>query len=368
MSSITRAELRRKLGLRTGQPFFRRFGTSQLTGSASGTTTTLVDTAHLKEEDDYWNGQYIYFPASDEVREISDFDQGTSTITWLAAIASSTTSSTAYEIWSQFSPLQVNEAINWALEMAWPYFFLSTYDESLCVKDGRGLKYTLPTTNTIRRLCQVYLQIYDSTTSQITTEGTTAQVIDSSASFTSSDVGKYVAAYKDCGDATGEVKAVTAVPSSTELTVSAFSAALPEDGYYRLLNPNDTTPNQLPVTGFITDRPEFPTLMWFGTHPTGYEGYPFYLLYEYEHPTLTTEAGTTTCPPEYVYSLAKAYIYEQKMATAPAVELPTWEAMHGSSLKAAEMYARSHRQQHMGVHRLDHQADTFGVPADYPFR
>ena len=369
MATLTRTQLRVAIGKRLSQPYFRKFGGSG-TASTNGTTTTLIDTAKLKEEDNYWRGQFIYLPATDELREISAFTNSSSTVTWLAAVAgtASTASGVAYEIWSQFTPHQVHDAINHALLRAWPAFFSTTMDERLVIKDGKGLKYTLPTTNVIRRLCQIYLMIYQSVTGTITTLGTATQVIDSAASFTSADVGKYVAAYRACGTATGEIKQVSAVVSGTELTVGAFSAALSLSGSYRLLNKEDTTPAQLPVVNAITDAPEFPTLLWFGQHLAGYEGFPIQLMYEYEYPKLTAEASTTTCPEEFVYAVAMSYIYMLKLATAPAVEQPAWDAMFKTTTALAELYARTHKFSHLSVMRVDHNAMVSSIPADYPFR
>jgi hypothetical protein len=337
--------------------------------SATGTTTTLIDTALLLEEDDYWNGNFLYLPASDEVREISDFANASSTLTWLAAVASAPTTSVDYEIWSQFTPHEVNLALNYALGSAWPYFYLAGRDETTCIEDADGLYYTLPTTNTIRRLCQVYLKMYDSTAGDVTTVGGAAtQLIDANASFTAADVGKYVSIYKGGGAANGEVKIVTAYVSATELTTAAFSANPAEDAKYRLLDLSTVNPQQIMIDNWVLDRPEFPTEMWLGQHPSGFEGYPICYIYEYEHPALTTETGSTTCPVEFLYSAATAYLYFMKLASSPVTEVPAWEALHKAASGAAQLYARVHAQTHLPTQIVRHDSGGFGVPAEYPFR
>jgi hypothetical protein len=367
--AITRAALRRKIGLRTGQPFFRRFGSDAAAPSASGSTTTLIDTALLKEVDDYWTGHMLYLPSSSEAREVSGFASGTSTLTWLAPVASAPDTDDTYELWSQFTPLEVEEAINYALASAWPYFFLFARDETTCIEDNAGLYYTLPTTNTIRRLAQVYFKIYDSVTGTVTTVGgSTTQLTDANASFTSADVGKYVAIYKDGATANGEVRVVTACVSTTELTTAAFSEAPPEDARYRLLDVNTVTPSQLLVQNWLPDRWSNPTEIQLGSHPTGYEGYPISYLYEYEHPTLTTEAGSTTCPEEFLLSAAMSYLYFMKLSTSPATEMGAWEALHKAASSAAQLYARINSQKHLASQILRHDQDAGSVPADYPFR
>jgi hypothetical protein len=367
--SITRAAFRRNLGLRTGQPFFRKFGIDAQAPSATGTTTTLIDTAYLKDEDNAWNGNFVYLPPTDEVREISDFDQGTSTLTWLAPMTAAPDANDTYEIWSQFTPLEVNLALNYALASAWPFFYLAARDETTCIEDADGLYYTLPTTNTIRRLCQVYLKIYDSIVGTVTTVGGAAtQLTDANASFTSADVGKYVSIYKGGGAANGEVRIVTAYVSATELTTAAFSANPAEDAKYRLLDLSTVNPQQVMLSNWALDRPEFPTEMWLGQHPSGFEGYPICYLYEYEHPPLTTETGSTTCPVEFLYSAAAAYLYFMKLASSPVTEVPAWEALHKAASGSAQLYARVHAQTHMPTQIIRHDNAGFGVPADYPFR
>lgn len=365
----TRAELRRELGLRLGQPFFRRLsGTSAVTASAVGTTATLIDTARLLEADDYWIGDFLYLPASGEEREISDFANVSSTVTWLAPVAAATGATTAYEIWSQFTAHEVNAAIDFALRACWPYFFQTTYNETVPIEEDAGLFYTLPTTNAIRRLCQVFLMVYSSVTGTVTTAGAVTQVIDSAAAFTAADVGKYVAAYGDASTAQGEIRQVTAYVSATELTVAAFSIALPEDAKYRLLDKNDPYPQQIFLQNWETDKAEFPTQLWLGSHPLGYEGYPLRLIYEYEFTALATDAATTTCPAEFIYALATAHLYMLKMSSAPAASLGLWTSLQRSAGQTAQQFAEQNRWRHLPVTIRRHDTNLAGVAVGYPFR
>ncbi len=56
--------------------------------SDSGNTTTMVDAARTEADDDYWNGCWIRFTSGNiigQVRLITDFDEGTDTITFTPA-------------------------------------------------------------------------------------------------------------------------------------------------------------------------------------------------------------------------------------------------------------------------------------------
>lgn len=364
----TRAQLRRMIGKRTGQPYFRRFGGSNGTGSATGSTTTLIDTVRLKEEDDYWRADYIYFPTTDEIREISDFVQSTSTVTWLAA-ATTTISGTVYEIWSQFTPQEVHDALDHALLSAWPAFFLAAVDESLVIEENAGLSYTLPTTNLIKRLLSVGVITYNgSETGTVTTLGTTVQVIDSAANFVAADVGKWIAVYSGGSTANGTVRQITVRDSATQVTVSpAFAVALPTATKYRMLDKTFMYTGQGVSQDWKVDKLDNPTTLYFGSQPTGYEGHLLRLFYEYEYPVLTAEATDTTCPQEYVLAEALAYLYTQKVATAPVTEQPAWVALQQRYSMLAQEFIKTHRQQHLPSTLLRFDQSMGSLPADYPF-
>lgn len=369
--SISRTNARLELGIRTGQPFFRKWGKSAGTGSASGTTTTLIDTARLLEEDDYWNGSFIYFPSTNELREISDFDQGTSTVTWLGALASATGNTTGYEIWSTFTPIEVHAALDNALQEAWPFFFDVSSNEEMCVEDEHGLLYTLPTTDTIKRLLQVYLMYYESDYSgAVTTKGTTTQVIDSSAAFTSADeVGRWVCVYRDGDTANGDVRQIDSVTDANTLVVSsAFTEALPVGTDYIIVNKESTSNDQVLLQNWIVDVADNPTKLWLSDHPSGCEGYLFRLVYEKEYSSLSAEASTTNAPLEYLYHKSMAYLYALKLASAPAVEQPVWESLWKLEERKMEQYIKSRAFRHLPATVTDHNAHHFGLPSDYPFK
>jgi len=223
--SKTGTQLRQIIGIRTGQPFFTKFFDDAANGTttALGTTTTAIDTDLLLEADDYWNGSYVLFHTAtvEVVREITDFDQGTSTLTWLAPAAAAIPAATDYEIWSTFSPSQVRAAINAALRDAWPYFF-NTADGQVAILSDVPPVYTLPTTNTIRRINKVILCAYDSVASETTSAaGADTQIVDSGGSFTASDIGKLVVIYEGTDDSAGDIRTVSAVPDANTLTVSS---------------------------------------------------------------------------------------------------------------------------------------------------
>jgi hypothetical protein len=74
--------------------------------ATSATSSTLVDTAVLKQSDDYWNGGRIEILAgtgANQARDISDFVQSTSTITVSPAWATTPSTDSVYRVIKSYS-------------------------------------------------------------------------------------------------------------------------------------------------------------------------------------------------------------------------------------------------------------------------
>jgi len=364
----TRATLRRLIGERTQQPFFRDFG-GTVGAATGGSTTTLIDTVRLTGADSLdWKGQFVYLPTTGEVRRISAFTPAADTITWLAA-ATAVVATTAYEIWSTFTPGEVHAGFSYALSLAWPFLFLTNNNETMVVREDAGLVYTLPTTNTIHRLCRVYLKAYYSTgVSTVTTQGTTTQVIDSTAPFTSTDVGKWINVYDDGLTANGNSREILTFTSTTTVVVSsAFTEALPVGAKYRMVDKNYEFPTIQLLQGWQPDKFDYPTTLWLGSHPTGYEGHLLYIEYEYDYPLLTAEATDTTCPQEYILNMALAYLYFQKLGVSDPSETERYQALYQAALNAAQLYRKSNAFQHMPGTLTRMELGASIRPSNYPF-
>jgi len=364
----TRAALRRLIGQRTQQPFFRDYGGTVGTATG-GSTTTLIDTVRLASGDSLdWRGQFVYLPTTDEVRRITTFTTASDTVTWAAA-ATAVVNGTAYELWSSYTPGEVHAGLNYALSVAWPFLFLTGTNETVVIRQDGGLVYTLPTTNTIHRLCRVYLKAYYSTlTSTVTTEGTTSQVIDSTAPFTSADVGKWINVYDDANTANGNSRQILTFTSTTTVVVSsAFTVALPVGAKYRMVDKNYEFPTIILLQGWQPDKYDYPTTLWLGSHPSGYEGHLLCVEYEYDYPELTTETTDTTCPQEYILNMALAYLYFQRLGTADPSEVDRVQAMYQAALTAGQLYQKSNRFQHMPGTLTRMDLGAIITPRNYPF-
>lgn len=70
--------------------------------TANGTPTTLIDTARLIQPDDYWTGGSIEIPSTGEIREVTDFNPSTGTLTFTPALGTAPAAETKYIITRSF--------------------------------------------------------------------------------------------------------------------------------------------------------------------------------------------------------------------------------------------------------------------------
>lgn len=363
--TTTLKTLRTTLGGRMGQPFFRRYGGATLT-STGGTTTTLIDTANLKQADNFWRGQFLYLPATNVVREISAFTNSTSTITFLEPTAS-IGSGVEYEIWSQFTGVEVNDAINQALSDTWPFFF-DAVEDYLVIRENSGARYALSSLTTAPRIiASVYMEHSGSSyAGQVTTEVAQNRLKDTGNTFTSADVGKSIRIY--AGTSVGDYRTITSLVDANTVEVNSnFTAILTATSKYRMVDESVSTFGWEFITTWAVDRFTNPSYLIMGAEVQGYEGYRYRLLYEADFTRLTTETSATACPREFVELAAAARIYFTKISLAPATEVSNWNAMYRASADAAHAYALQNRYRHLATTYVDDQVMSGRVPGDYPF-
>lgn len=366
MASTSLATLRRAIGRNLRQPFFTRFAAGYGTAT-SGSTTTLIDTTKLLQADNFWRGQYVFFPTTGEVREISASTQSTKTLTWLEPLAAGITTD-QYEIWSQFTALEVNDAINRALRSAWPYLF-SVQEKFLVIQLDTNTEYSLTSLSPSPRwLSQVQVERnVNSLTGTNTTTVAQNRLKDTNQTFTSEHVGWQVRIYD--GTSKGDYRTVSSVVDSNTLEVSAnFTTILTTTSKYRLADVGHEARNFMFETSWSVDAFTNPTKIRLGSHPYSYEGFLLRLLYEAEFDTLATEAATTTCPREFVELMAAAKIYHTRLSSAPASEIKNWGMMYETTMALATRYAMENKMQHLATTMTDDQDSLNGYDAEYPFR
>lgn len=365
--SISLLALRRSLGTRTQQPFFRLFGETAR-DATGGTTTTLIDTAGLTQPDDFWNGQTVFLPTTIQSRYIADFAQSTKTLTFLEALSGAVISGDDYEIWSSFTPMEIRSAINAALRDAWPFFF-ATAEARLVIQNGVGTSYSLSSLSPAPRMInKVYLE--DGAASHTGNNTSTVaqnRLIDSNHTFTSADVGKEIRIYE--GTSQGDIRTISSIINANTVQVSSnFTSILTTTSKYRLVNTADSVHNYSFLTQWSTPSLNNPTTLRLGGHPYGFEGYVLRLLYEAEYPSLSLDADTTDAPQEYVELAALARLYSIKLTGAPSSEIRNWGAAYQSVTEQLQAYTAKNRYSHLPTTFLEPERAIGRVAQEYPFR
>ena len=340
--SITRAELRYLIGLTARQPFFERFASGFLTATG-GTTTTLVDTANLKQDDDFWNGQFLYLPTRNISRIISDFTSTTSTLVFREPVQT-ITSGTRYEIWAHFSPADVHNAINLTLHDAWPFFYDDQTDFFVIVPES-GRVLTLPFSAVPRFVYEIAVENpADSVTGQVTQQsGNSTYLIDSSRTFTTEDIGKEIRIF--AGEGAGDRRIIAAIINTTTVQVnSAWTNTPNTSSKYLMTNAKNATYERLhnwearPLNAVTTIFLKHSMEQWAGRL--------LRVSYESEFTSLQSDTDITNCPQEFVIMGALARLYLSRLGSAPYSEDVTWVNMQRVYAEAANTYAMKYRYVH----------------------
>ena len=359
--------LRQLIGVKMQNLFFKQFGKSVQTATG-GSTTTLVDTGILLQVDDFWNGHYVYFPATQEVREVDDFDQGTSTITWLAPLSAAIEADDEYEIWAQVSPIEVNEAIVNALRQGWPDFF-ETNTEYVVVKSYDGEGYTLADvlTYTPKWVAEVWLEGYTNSLTGTAESATNNTMTDTGvfATMDSSVDSWEIRIYQGTG--AGQRRTVS---SNTDdaVTVSVNWTTNPDTtSMYRAVKVSSPERMFHPFMQWEVDSYENPTELRLGSHLYGYEGHCLRVRYEYEYPEISAETDSTNAMTEYVILAARLELYENLIASSSAVDVPEWEKMYGVLERRLRQLIESHRYDHLDASMNNPNGYGYTRDPEYPF-
>ncbi|MFA6135028.1 MAG: hypothetical protein WC869_13515 [Phycisphaerae bacterium] len=114
-SGVTLAYLRRRLGKMLGD-----MAVITTTASADANTATCTGFEVKRWPDNYFNGQFIYRPATDEDAIIDSSTQSTGALNFSPDNGTTVGSGVVLEITKRWTHSEYNEAINWACVAAYP--------------------------------------------------------------------------------------------------------------------------------------------------------------------------------------------------------------------------------------------------------
>lgn len=140
------------------------------TTTSSGSFTTAVCTSPKIKiyKDDYFGGTpntrgwYFYRLDTQEWDEISNFVQSTGTFTFKSGFGTSVDSGTQFELWRQWNPDEVRDAINWALVESYPSLNKPIIDYSFITEETKFQMY-IP--NDILTIAKIEIESEENNTS-----------------------------------------------------------------------------------------------------------------------------------------------------------------------------------------------------------
>ena len=315
----TRAELRRELAVRMSMPYAVRIPNGYADVSAGGATTTIIDTVNLKQANDFWNGQwaYLYDGTNEYLRKITDFVQSTGTLTLESALPGASSTTQDYEIHSKFNAVELHNAINKAIEEAYPAYFDTVESTSLIVKENR-LDYLLTAiTPQVARMHAVWLErptyrMYGTVVSATYDGSTNTSIVLDPIDLSTVDTSWMISNYFGTGE--GGVLAVVSVNDGTNTVVVAGNySTWADNDKIQLFDTREQNYSWYPLKNLRFTPKEWPSTMYLYNNISDHAGCRLKVLYSTAPSKLTTETGTTIVPKEFIMLSAMGTLYASRM-------------------------------------------------------
>lgn len=304
--TVTLAELRRMVCMEFRMEFYKLFnGSSALTG---GTSAIPVDTK-LVQSTDYWNSAWFLGTSGcnvGAVRRLFDFSSGSMVLD--RALSYTPQVGDTYELLGVFSPNEIHQAINRAIQDGYPAFFDTVYlKEVVICKD----KITYDLTSLSKRpwlIYQAYLEPNINSRQGIATGATSLTLVDSSANFSDVTSSWKISIYD--GKGAGQLRSISSVSGTTLNISSAWTTTPDTTSYYCIWNPLEEMTDWYRLSYLRSDAKEYPSEMYLDRRFMSNYGLRIGLLCSVMADTLVNETDTTVVPKEYIVYQAAAYMAE----------------------------------------------------------
>jgi hypothetical protein len=359
--TVTRESLRRLLCHHLRMPFFRRFPSYSTVTSAG---SDLVDTA-LTQAVDYWNGQWVYVTSGanlGDMRYITDYDLTTHKLTVERPFTGAFVIGDKYEIHSIFNANEMHNALNTAMDAAFPAFYDSVVDSSLVILENK-LTYDLTALTSLPwKIFSVWRERVTNVERSTVTSAASTTLVDSSKTFSTVTTDYYVSIYE--GKGVGQIRQVTGIPTPGTLSVAAWTTTPDTTSKYALWNPAKEQLLWERVFNARFDSKEFPSTLWLSaTYPESL-GLRIRLQYVARCSPLTLDSQSTVVPQEYVMGLALEQLYLSMMNDNRA-DRQRYKDLAEDFKKRSEDYRRFHAFQPPDT-TVWLDAETNGVPSENP--
>lgn len=342
--TYTREALRRSICRKARMEFYKRYplGSVQVTASAGSdaqaNSTTVVFSTYLTQKDGFWNNSYVFIVDSDggeQERRVSAFDaiRKGLTVEWPLVTAASSSGATAdgssLELTSIWSPTEVHEAINDAIQEGYKHYPDIITDNTFIIQEDK-LVYDLSVLVTQPHvILKIWIEqtsnglVGDlSTTDDSDGSGIAAAAIrdtgadfsalvDTTAGYATTDW--FISLYNGPGE--GEYSEVSAADTATFIVTgsSDWTTAPDTTTSYRVWNPKEETDVWARWTGVRFDVNEDPSEMYFKNDLDACQGLRMKLEYVAQCATLSADSDATQVPKRYILNKALAYLHDAAM-------------------------------------------------------
>jgi len=286
-------------------------GSSTISDTATGgTTSTLVDTSRT-ESDDYWNNTWLYISDTtddaapkDEESLVASYSASDHTFNLSNPFTAAPESGDTYELRRYFSAAMIHSAINLAVEEA-QYLFPNLSENDTLVIEENTYDYTIPTG--VEHILKVEWLEHDIDYRGTATGGSADTLEDTDQSWdTDALADMEIAIYEGTGS--GQYRTISSNTSDT-ITVSTNWAT----------NPDSTSKYVIKDLAEPCYRHRVTHVSMTGStlhlHQYMPRGQRLSITYVPTHTDLTTDASTTTVPKTYVVLRAIQHL----MLMAPSI-------------------------------------------------
>lgn len=362
----TLQELRREICKELKMPFYQRFPDGSV---MTGTPTTLkFNDANLIQQDGFWKRSWIYIvdgDAAGDSRMVTDFQASDESVYPEYAFSATPAVGAAYELLSIFSATDIHGAINRAIDDGYPSFFDVVMDETIVIKEDT-IQYSLTSLSTsVWRVLRIWLERATTSITGVVDSATSTTLIDSELIGNLGDVDTNwdISIYDGTG--AGQLRDVSSVDDSTgEVTVTAWTTDPDSTSKYRLWNPSDQKYPWAPLTSVQFDTVEHPNTLYLYRNYPDFYGLRMRIQYLGKPSTLSTEAGTTVVPKEFIIKHALSQL-AGRLVRENKVDRTLWASVQEYARQEFERYRLNHAfEPPSGTLWSDHDLSPMGsVPS-----
>ncbi len=320
--TTTRAQLRRAICKRLGMPFYLRYDPC---GVADGTSSTskLIDSS-LAQPDDFWNNGWIYIATDTAtgnigvVRKIDDFVAADDALLLEYALPSAGSTGTQYEILTGFSPHEIHQAIDDALDESFPAFFNEVEDKTVVVQEDT-LEYDISAlSNKPWIISDMWLERSTKSQTGIVTAAASRSLTDSDITFDSDiDTSWKLSIYDGTG--AGQLRTVKLLSSNTITTATGeadWTTTPDTTSKYRVWDAAEQTHDWFRLQDCHFDQGEFPSTLYLRHRPTSSYGLRIRLNYATAPISLSADSDETSVPRQYVILKATELLSASRVSSS----------------------------------------------------